>query len=150
VLFSKCEGWHPNYYDVNYINNASFDIYYYVVDNYGKIEPNVYPDTTILFDKNKLGLIKAKSYFIKAYYRKSVEKIISEITSDTLSVFYFHPDTVSKYPWEIIQHEYKVLKRYDLSVEDIHKLKNKYDVPEIPYLPTAIMKDMKMYPPYGE
>jgi 3-deoxy-D-arabino-heptulosonate 7-phosphate (DAHP) synthase len=67
-----------------------------------------------------------------------------------MSVFYFHPDTVAKYKKEEIQRNYKVLRRYDLSVEDIQKLKNKNDVPVITYPPTEATKDIKMYPPYGK
>jgi hypothetical protein len=147
LLFIKCEL--PNYYDVQYTNNTDFNICYHVADSYGKYKKTVYPDTTIFFEK-RLATIKAKSYFIDAYLEISVEKVIEEnIPSDTLSIFYFHADTVSEYSWEKIQREYKVLRRYDLSIEDIRLLYNKHDVPEIPYPPDERMKNMKMYPPYG-
>ncbi|MDR3244939.1 MAG: hypothetical protein LBT50_00720 [Prevotellaceae bacterium] len=132
-------------YDVYYVNNTSFDMYYYVA--FGDKENSVYPDILISFNKEELGRIKAQSYFVLATW-KSIESLIDKIPSDTLSIYYFHPDTLNKYSWKEIQQGYKVLRRYDLSIEDIHSLKNEYDVPEIPYPPTEAMKNMKMYPPY--
>ena len=46
--------------------------------------------------------------------------------NDTLSFFFFHVDTVRKYPLEILQKDYKILRRYDLSSQDIITLKNQY------------------------
>jgi len=46
---------------------------------------------------------------------------------------------------ETIREEYKVLKRYDLSIEDIQLLNY-----EIPYPPTEVMRGMRMYPPYEQ
>jgi hypothetical protein len=136
----------PSKYDVNYVNNTSFDIYY--GGAYGGTF-QCYPDTSI-FTGNDLGKIKANSYIICASHA-SLEDIIKEhIPSDTLSIYYFHPDTLAKYTWEEIRQGYKILRRYDLSIEDIRKLKDKNGVPEISYPPTEAMKDMKMYPPYGQ
>jgi hypothetical protein len=77
-----------------------------------------------------------------------LENYFHKIPSDTLSVFYFHVDTINKYSWEEIRQGYKVLRRYDLSIDDLYLLYNKYDIPEIPYPPDERMKNMKMYPPY--
>ena len=147
MLFSKCEGLLPSYYQIDYVNNADYDICCYDLDNRGKYK-NCYPDTTISFGK-ELGIVKAHSYVIVTIGRRPIEDYFDNIPSDTLSVFYFHPDTLAKYTWEEIQRDYKVLRRYDLSIEDIKMLYNKYDVPEIPYPPDERMKHMKMYPPYG-
>ncbi len=38
---------------------------------------------------------------------------------DTISLFIFHSDTLAKYSWEEVRHGYKVLARYDLSLQDI-------------------------------
>jgi hypothetical protein len=137
---------------VNYVNNSDFDIYYYVLDNHGAYsESQTYPDTTISFDKKSMGSpLKANMYHVVNIGTLPIENFFKKLPGDTLSVFYFHTDTVSRYSWEEIQHDYKILRRYDLSLEDIILLKNEYDVPEIPYPPNELMKDMKMYPPYEE
>jgi hypothetical protein len=117
------------------------------VDNYGHNNSHAYPDTIIFFDK-PLRYIKAQSYVVDDYCEKTIEQILRDIPSDTLSIFYFHSDTLNKYSWEEIQRDYRILQRYDLSIEDIHVLYDQYDIPEIPYPPTEIMKNMKMYPSY--
>lgn len=62
---------------------------------------------------------------------------------DTLRVFIFSYDTLIKYDWEIIRREYRVLKRYDLTLENLKELNW-----SITYPPTEAMKDIKQYPPY--
>jgi hypothetical protein len=146
ILFDGCVL--PSYYDITYVNNADYNINFQVLDSRGKYT-NCYPDTTISFDKN-MGFIKAGSYVDVVIGILTIEEFVFNLPSDTLSVFYFHPDTLSKYSWEVIQNDYKILRRYDLSLEDLIKLKDKYDVPVIPYPPTEVMKDMKMYPPYEQ
>lgn len=141
ILCNSC----VNYYDVNYVNNANFDIYY--GGAYGGAF-QCYPDTSIFTDSVR-GTIQANSYIICASHEPIEDQIQRYIPSDTLSIFYFHPDTLKKYTWEEVRQGYKVLQRYDLSIEDIQKLKNKNDVPEIPYPPTEAMRNIKMYPPYG-
>ncbi|GHT77113.1 hypothetical protein FACS189413_19790 [Bacteroidia bacterium] len=69
---------------------------------------------------------------------------------DTFSLFLFDTDTLACYSWSEIKTEYKILQRYDLSSGDIKKLLDEYDRVIIPYPPTEAIKDMKMYPPYGE
>ena len=40
-----------------------------------------------------------------------------------LSVFIiFHSDTMEKYTWEEVRDGYEILKRYDLSLDDIKRL----------------------------
>jgi hypothetical protein len=148
-ICSCCGNWPEKHYSLQIKNNSNFDVccYFYLVWGGGN-SGVVYPDTLLFFDKNALEPIAPKGKFETS---RSVEPIIEWVSSlpkDTLSIYFFSQDTLNKYSWEEIQRDYKILQRYDLSTEDIHKLKDKYDVPEIPYPPTAIMKDMKMYPPY--
>ena len=145
TLCYACPNW--TVYDVNFRNNTNFVLYDYVA--FGYADNKCYPDTSIFFDSPN-GHTQPNSYSITTLHRELVDIIRERIPSDTLSIFYFHPDTLQKYTWEEIRQGYKVLRRYDLSIEDIQKLKNKNGVPEIPYPPTEVMKDMKMYPPYKE
>jgi hypothetical protein len=126
-----------------YENNAEFDIicHLYFAPYYG----HAYPDTTIFFDKPS-GIIKKGSYNV-VYTALPMEDYINDMPQDTLSIYYFHVDTVQKYTWEQIKYNYKILQRYDLSLDDIYALKEN-NIPVIPYPPSEKMKNMKMYPPY--
>jgi hypothetical protein len=137
----------PTKYDIHYSNNADFNIHYYPAYGYGNNK--IYPDTTIFFSKEELGFIRKKMYVIEAE-NIPVEAIVKDISSDTLSIFFFHTDTVQKYSWEEIQQNYNILKRYDLSSDDFQRLLDRNGVPVITYPPTEAMKDMKMYPPYSK
>ncbi|MCL2727598.1 MAG: hypothetical protein FWD56_04360, partial [Bacteroidales bacterium] len=61
---------------------------------------------------------------------------------DTLSFFIFDADIFNAYTWEEIQSGYMVLKRYDLSPQDLRALRRR-----ITYPPDERMKNMKMHPP---
>ena len=146
LIVSGCPTSHTPYTYKMY-NNAGYDIF----AGYGlkSSAPHFYPDTS--FEKLvNYRLIKSHSFNAHDEKHPLEETIQRETPRDTVSIFYFHADTVSKYPWDIIQRDYKILRRYDLSPQDIITLKNKYDIPEIPYPPDARMKNMKMYPPYGK
>jgi hypothetical protein len=138
----------PTLYDIKFTNNTETDVYVFIAYGLGGYYNMTYPDTTIYFSK-----VDRRINFhsdIKEAFWATPEEILDRISSDTLSVYYFHPDTLNVYTWEIIQRDYKILRRYDLSIEDIHKFLNKNNVPEIPYPPDDRMKNMKMYPPYKE
>ena len=136
------------YYSFWVENNADFDI----ILHYNFINAkHIYPDTLFSIE------IPADKRFIKAhstsknhYWAERLENIIKKIPQDTLSFFFFHSDSLDKYSIEIIQREYKILRRYDLSSQDVITLRNQHgNLSIIPYPPDERMKDMKMYPPYG-
>jgi len=105
----------------------------------------LYPDT-LLPESNydKLNPVKpglGRQYANTLTYRE----FIQSYNSDTIIIFIFHTDTLSKYTWEEIREYYKILKRYDVSYQEMEKLNGR-----IYYPPTEAMRDMKMYPPYGQ
>lgn len=134
VLFLGCE----EFYKFDFINNSAQKIYFY--KDYQK---SVIKDTLIKGD-NKPGL------YINPQERSyqgalgTLENLFKRENVDTVSIYFFEAETADNIPWENIKKEYKVLKRYDLSLRDIQLLNY-----EIPYPPTSVMKDMRMYPPYG-
>jgi hypothetical protein len=135
-------------YGIKYDNNANHDVFCNEATGEGKAK-STYPDTAIFFG-NPGGIIKSHSYYYRILSSSiPIENMVENLPHDTLSIYYFHPDTIDKYSWEEIQREYKVLQRYDLSVEDIILLSKKNNDPEISFPPTEIMKYMRMYPPYG-
>jgi len=131
------------------LNNASYDIYVW----YEIILPkHLYPDTTLCFgNRQKITrIVKSNSSYKDIDKIRLSEFIRQNTPNDTLSFFFFHADTIEKYPLEIIQRDYSILRRYDLSSQDIVTLSNQYGVPEIPYPPNDRMRNMKMWPPYGQ
>ena len=70
------------------------------------------------------------------------EEIFFNLPKDTLSVFIFHTDTLTEYTWNEVRDKYMILKRYDLSLDDLRRLNFK-----ITYPPNEIMDNIKMYPP---
>ena len=72
------------------------------------------------------------------------EKVFkNENFSDTVYVYVFDAAVVDNTSWDIVAKDYLVLKRYDLSLEDLQRLNW-----QVTYPPTEAMKDVKQYPPY--
>jgi hypothetical protein len=90
-------------------NNANHSISLYVGDSY--------PDTLIVQTKPSLWIVQPNSSFDDVSKWGTWEERFSKI--EKISVFIFHTDTISKYTWEEVADKYMVLKRYDLSLEDL-------------------------------
>jgi hypothetical protein len=122
-------------------NNAEHSIKVYVNNDAGY--KALYPDTVIADFKERLTME------IRGGEKKSVaggsarwESVFEvSVLSDTLSLFILHQDTLSKYPWQEIRKGYRILKRYDLTLEDLKRLDF-----NIPYPPDSRMNGVKMYP----
>lgn len=67
-----------------------------------------------------------------------------------LTVYIFHADTLRAHPWEEICEKKKILARYDITNEDLKKLRCSNSLCKIYYPPTPEMKDIKMWPSYEE
>ena len=122
-------------------NNSHHDIVFYY---YGG--EHSYPDTTFILKPS--GIINPSSVPCTPINRP-LEYFAQMARKDTLSFFFFHADTLEKYSLRELQRDYNILRRYDLSSQDIIILKNERGFPEIPYPPDERMKYMKMWPPYG-
>jgi hypothetical protein len=144
-MASKCELVMDYDYPLYIQNNSDAHICFYIaLGGNGGI---MYPDTALFFNKEILIDIKPKTTYPNG--RSSPIEELFYFINDTLSIYFFNKDTLDTYSWEIIQYDYKILHRYDLSLEDIYTLTEKKG-PVIPYPPSEKMKDMKMYPPYGQ
>jgi hypothetical protein len=144
IVGSQCCSYLEKSYSIRIKNSHNTDIYYHF--NFSSIEKEndvIYPDTILSFPKNILVKVKQGTIFIDNMPLYPIEKWISNLPHDTLSIYIFDIDTLNRYEWDEIQKDYKILQRYDISAEDIKYLNN-----EVPYPPTEAMKDMKMYPPY--
>ena len=115
-------------------NNANHSINHYI--------EGMYPDTLIVKDKPHLMITQSMTSS-KDFDWGTWKERFRELKNDTLSVFIFHTDTLNKYTWDEVRDGYMILKRYDLSFDDIHRLDF------ISYPPDETMKDVKMFPPFG-
>jgi hypothetical protein len=105
---------------------------------------NLYPDTALPANKPLLYIVRAHQSLPNGVNYDDWSTMFNSLPTDTLSVYVFSAETLDNSSWDDIKTGYKILKRYDLSLDDIKKLNN-----NISYPPTPDMQHMKMYPAYG-
>ena len=109
-------------YPIKFINNFTDSVeFYFIKPGGGKL----YPDTTLEFEKPSL-LSVPPGETRRVYLSVDYYDFFKELPSDTLSVFVIHFDTLNKYTWEEIRDNYMILKRYDLSLDNL--IQNKYTI----------------------
>ena len=120
-----------------------------------------YPDTSIR-NMDKARLVHSQYYPMKPYGQKDrlgrgsgvcnlgalpfcmyKEVVFNSLPADTLSIYIFSKDTLDRYDWAVIQSEYKVLQRYDISYDDFVRFHGQFYYP-----PTPGMKNIHMWPRY--
>ena len=148
LLCSECDM--DREYNIYMINDSQYDII--SVTNPLLIDRGQtytsYPDTTLSLNRAFLGIPqnKGKERYAFGGIDLSWEYIYKNIIiNDTMSVFIFDSEILENIEWKEIRDNYMILKRYDLSLEDLQKLDF-----TLYYPPTEAMKDIKMYPPYEE
>lgn len=98
-------------------NNSNNSIKYYVA---ALGMEHIYPDTALLSSNPPMVTIPmGESRFWGVGFK--LEVLFDQLPVDTLSVYLFNVDTLNKYPWSVIRDNYKVIKRYDLSLPDLKK-----------------------------
>lgn len=124
------------FYTLGVFNNTSKLIRPYLGTN------PAFPDTTLPIKKP--GSVKVGSA-LKFDFTSQIpwSNIISELPADTLSIYLFDDNIFSSDDWADIRENYKILMRYDLSIEDLERLNWK-----VTYPPSENMKDIKQFPPY--
>jgi hypothetical protein len=144
VSASKCELlMEYTKYPWYVINQENYSIKAYLAFGYYDFSPSAYPDTTLPIN-NYIGMSKVEPNEKQLVWESvNREDLVKSLPLDTLSVFIFHADTLNKYTWAEVRNGYKILKRYDLSLQNLQLLNY-----TIPYPPSEKMKNMKMYPPY--
>lgn len=126
------------FYTITVINQSSQMIYFLPYDKFSEIQ---YPDTTLPIQKPDATIlgIGAKFYIDK---REPWSNEINELPADTLSIFFFDKTVFEDSSWTEITNNYLVLKRYDLSLQDLERLNF-----NVPYPPDETMEGIQMYPP---
>lgn len=136
-------------YELSIQNNSHRNIYVYAGLGakynhfwFGYSYGTLYPDTTL--PKGNYSVKALTGGGASLLYYSPWSAIYKELSTDTISFFVFDCDTVEAYPWDVICDEYKILKRYDSSYNDLKSLNY-----TIYYPPVYAMRRVKMYPPYG-
>jgi hypothetical protein len=120
-------------YSFRFRNNSVVDVYIYLGVTEREFGGSLYPDTAI--SRVRVGIpFRSGQTFVYEYHYK---------LKDTLCLFIFDAQVFHTYSWDEIKEGYKILKRYDLSREDIRRLNHL-----IVYPPDERMRDIKMYPPF--
>jgi len=81
-----------------------------------------YPDTSIPDNYNGLATVPAGMRTPQSFRTDSWDKVFSQFPSDTISVFIISSDTLAAYNWQAIRSAYKIIKRYDLSRQDLERM----------------------------
>lgn len=100
-----------------FVNNSNNDIYV-CGDDWS------YPDTAINFANPSLGgdsyRVAAKTSGDPLRLRDTYEGRFGQI--DKIMFFVFDAQVLENTPWDTVKAKYKVLERYDLSLEDLERL----------------------------
>lgn len=97
-------------YSIKVKNNSSQWINFF--------DSRIYPDTVLPEVKPNYGATRPNNF---AYLDSKIDwpNVFSKLPKDTLSIFILSSDTISTYKWPFIRSQYKILKRYDLSLQDL-------------------------------
>ena len=152
LLFTACERWLDSSYSIHIKNNSEYTISsYFALGIEGRRGEGrtAFPDTTLSFDRQLVGYSTPPGALSRrAFSTFPPEWWFERLPQDTLSIFIFNQAVLNRYSWREIQQGYKILQRYDLSLDDLRKLHNRFDFPEIPFPPDERMRYMRMYPPF--
>lgn len=144
---------------VGYFFPTDFESGGYPVEQYPY---KMYPDTTMKYAWWFLrGPVLTNDFH--AFDGGLVNDVYSFRKSDTLSLYIFDANLLESEVWVPTENgghfeneawdnairDYNILARYDLSQEDMGRLRDDDGIVRIYYPPTPEMKDMHMFPPYG-
>lgn len=94
-----------------WVENKSDELVYFLVSYQ-------YPDTIIpdTYEKRYGVSAGSKRPFDS---KEKWEVVFDKLPADTLSIFIFSSDTLDTYDWQTIRSGYKIMKRYDVSLDDL-------------------------------
>ena len=146
LLFQACPMFDRDIIFLYLENNSNDTLVVYVADGFY----TAYPDT-LLSDKNQgrlHGCFSEEMTCVIYGFAVEPEKIYKRLPKDTLSIFILNMDNSYEIDedslWKEMNYGKRFLRRYDLSIQDIKRLKFLLSYP-----PDERMQGIKMYPPYG-
>jgi hypothetical protein len=115
TLSNSCENLMEKWYTIKIQNDSNNRFFVSAgCERYGLFS---YPDTLLPTSKPSLLSVSPNDYNNLRSMIKW-EEIIKEQPENKLSIYFFNADTIDKYEWPEIKTGYKVMKRFDLSLED--------------------------------
>lgn len=115
----SCQKLLDHAYIIKIQNNSNDTIQFYASYNY--------PDTSMEVTKPLLKMVYPSKYSSLESKKQWDDVLVAP--RDTISIFILSKDTVVKYNWGKIRSDYNVLKRYDLSLDDLKNLSWKVTYP---------------------
>ncbi len=110
------------FYTIIVTNNSSKKIRVYLADENASKQ---YPDTALPTSKPALqNMGKGESCYFDS--KTSWEENLKKLPSDTLSVYFISNDDYENEQWDSLRINYKILKRFDLSIENLKS--NNYNI----------------------
>lgn len=103
--------------EVTILNNSDSDIYFGLSLRY--------PDTLILYPNPASA---GDYYKVEKHSRKKdiddecIENIFEENSSGTLMYYIYDAQTLETVPWDSVVKKYMILKRYELSLDDLQRM----------------------------
>ncbi len=113
IIFNSCKDDENLIHEIKIVNNSSHNIYQYGSDKYS--------DTTILNNITSCGDDILPHQIGYANSKFGWEDEISSNKFGIYMLFFVDGDTTNKYPSPIWENEYKILKRYDLTLDYLKK-----------------------------
>lgn len=142
LMGSSCKDLVDHVYGIDVRNNTDYTIL--AAPGLGPGWLSSYPDTAI-------SELKPAFFHVSPHLKNYIgngdkwENVFPGLPKDTLSIYIFSEDTLKSYDWGKVKEDYKILSRYDLSLDDLKKLNW-----TVTYPPTEEMKKMRMYPSYSK
>ncbi len=118
LLLVGCEKNHDN--TLTIVNNSDITIWWQIGRSY--------PDTTLsdenewLVGRNTEQIAKPHSKISSFPSDNRETWFKANFPCDTMMVFVFDSYVMTNLPWEQVKNEYLVLKRYDLSLDDLNRM----------------------------
>ena len=116
LMVTCCEPFMEKWYYINVTNLSPKALM--VTAGYGRFLMNAYPDTILPSTEPSLQKVEPNKH-IDLTSSFKWENVIQDMPLDTLSIYFFDADTLETYSWIQVKKENKVLKRFDLSVQDL-------------------------------
>ena len=122
ILFVCCKRIKEDcHYTINFINTTDLTLYV--------IASSEYPDTMAFklspnptADPNFTKVLPEETNAQVLWLRDCIELAFKDlITSDTMMVYVFDAQVLDNSTWDVVKENYLILKRFDLSLEDLRK-----------------------------
>jgi hypothetical protein len=138
LLLGSCEKLIPVYYTIRVRNNSNQAIYYYA--------EYILPDTMLSINKPRwLGKVNPGGK--DEFYDNDVnDEKFKRMENERITLFVLDKNVVDTYEWEYIRENNMILRRYEFLIKELYADNGR----NVFYPPDERMKDIRMYPPYGE